>query len=389
MREINGFDKNKFAKELSVFAYKQPRKGWLNEDNRKWVNSTIYLRRRFLHNLSALLYFSFSCPIKCAKLIALVLKELPNLTLLTCFKTIIHIFVGFGLAKEVLNRRIELLHAHFATASTLALCAHILTDVPFSFTAHASGDIYVYSAFLKEKIKRAHRIISISEYNKKYLQLISDHEIDRSKIIVIYNGVEIPSQTTKCESNNLPVLFMSAAFSGVKGHGTLINVLEKLSSRGVAFLCRLAGDGPYYGRIASMIKEKQLEEFVELLGSQPLSNVYENLKKSDIFVFPAETSINGLRDGMPTAITEAMAHGLPVVATAVSGIPEQVIDGFNGYLVYERDEKALADKLEVLLKDPKLRNQMGENGRALAAEKFDTKKTVRQVAKAISSAKKL
>jgi glycosyltransferase involved in cell wall biosynthesis len=356
----------------------------MNQDNRHWTSSTVYLRNRYLYNLISMIFFTFVHPKRCFRLLKLWLKELWRLSPVDSLRALAHLWVGFGLAREVRHQKIDHLHAHFATASTLALVAHILTGSSFSFTAHASGDIYVYSPFLYEKLRCAKRIIAISEYNKKYLQLISNYEVESSKIEVIYNGVEIPSICSDKTNNNPPAIFMSAAFSGFKGHGTLINALAIIKARKIAFVCRLAGNGPDFHQIESMIAKKNLRDCVEQLGAIPLSAVYNHLQHSDIFVFPSEININGLRDGMPTAITEAMAHGLPVVATSVSGIPDQVTDGLNGFLVRERDERSLAGKLVVLLQDKDLRRRMGANSRTIAAEKFDGRKTMQRVAETLA-----
>ncbi len=383
LRETNNFLKAHEVENLSVFAYRLPAQDWINQDNADRIKTTIYLRRRFLFNFLSVMFFLLTRPIKFGQLLSLYASELPKLPLVNGGKTLVHIWAGFGLALEVKRRKIDRLHAHFATASTLALIANILTGVPFSFTAHASGDIYVYSEFLHEKIKRARKIIAISEYNRKYLQLISDCSLVKSKTIVIYNGVEIPQHPIKRISNDVPVIFMSAAFSGFKGHGTLVDALAIVAARGQDFVCRLAGNGPHYKRIAAKIRDAKLADKIELLGSIPLSRVYGNLSESDIFVFPSEININGIRDGMPTAITEAMSYGLPVVATSISGIPEQITDGYNGFIVPERDEQKLAEKIILLLKNEALRKRMGKNSLIVVFEKFDINRNVNMVRKAI------
>lgn len=376
LRETNSFKIDSGVKNFSVFAYRLPKQNWINTEHADWIERAIYLRKRVLFNFMAVLFFVFTCPVKATRLFVLYLHEFPKLPLIKALKTLVHILAGFGLAMEVKRSKIDRIHAHFATASTLSLVANILTGVPFSFTAHASGDIYVYSAFLQEKIKRACQIIAISQYNRKYLQLISDGNLVKSKTAVVYNGVEIPREPVEKNANDIPVIFMSAAFSGFKGHGTLVDALAIVAGNGRDFFCRLAGDGPYYHRIAASIEEAKLGGKIEMLGSLPLSKVYEQLSESDIFVFPSEININGIRDGMPTAITEAMAYGLPVVGTAVSGIAEQITDGYNGFIVPERDENALAAKIDILLQDEKLRREMGANSRIIALNKFDMERNI-------------
>jgi glycosyltransferase involved in cell wall biosynthesis len=78
-------------------------------------------------------------------------------------------------------------------------------------------------------------------------------------------------------------------------------------------------------------------------------------------------------------IAEAMAHGKPVVATRVGGIPELVTDGVNGYLVARGDSEAMSDRILKMLSDPKMRGQMGASGREVVAGKFDLRKNVAQL----------
>jgi len=93
---------------------------------------------------------------------------------------------------------------------------------------------------------------------------------------------------------------------------------------------------------------------------------------TDMFVLPS------LWEGLPTAIIEAMAAGCPVVATAVAGTPEVVIDGETGFLVNPRDPKALAQKIRLLLQDQALCKKMGEAGAKRAREHFSLERMVQE-----------
>ena len=378
LREINYFEDRRLYDEVLVFAYKMPVKEWVNPENLEWMNKAIYTKKRNFFNIMAFLYFMVFNFKGICRIISIWVKEIPSLNISMIAKSIAHIFAGFGVAKNVKKKGIDHMHAHFATASTIALIAHILTGVPFSFTAHASGDIYVSSPFLFEKILRAKKIIAISEYNKKYLELISHYEVDTSKIEVVYNGVDIPILNKKV-TNAPSVLFMSAAYTGFKGYGTLIKALAILKEKKIPFEFYAAGSGPLLEKIKIMVSDYKLEKEVNLLGMQSQTVVQEYLKKADVFVFPSEIYLNGIRDGMPTAITEAMSYGLPIISTYISGIPEQVINGHNGYLVEERNEKALAQKLIVLLSDVKLRNEMGRRSYEMAKFRFDINISIKKL----------
>ena len=128
-------------------------------------------------------------------------------------------------------------------------------------------------------------------------------------------------------------------------------------------LCQIAGDGEDREFLLHLIEKWDLEKSVELLGCLPLDSVYKVLSQSDVFVLLSEIQVSGYRDGLPTAILEAMAFGLPVVSTYISGIPEVVTHGATGFLVPERDPVAAADALEPLILDSELRVRLGSAGR--------------------------
>ncbi len=374
LREVFALKKTDKLDFVDVYSYKRPDRGWENKDHIDLMKKTIYLRSRFLYNLFSLFYFLFFNFIGFCRVFKLWFKESSRLSLKDVYRSFVHIFAGFGLARTAKEHKIEFFHSHFSTASTVALTANLLTDIPFSFTAHASGDIYIYSPFLNEKLKRAKKIIAVSEYNKKYLEAISHYSIDTDKIKVIYNGVTIPEKKISDTSNDIPVLFISAAFTGFKGYGTLVKALEIVKNKKIPFKCFAVGSGPLFEMIKKEIHSHSLDyDFIQL-GAQPYSEVEKFLKMADIFVFPSEIYMNGARDGMPTAITEAMSYSLPVVATYITGIPEQVIDGQNGFLVPERNEYLLAEKIEALLIDQNLRKRMGAESYQIACSKFDIEK---------------
>jgi glycosyltransferase involved in cell wall biosynthesis len=119
---------------------------------------------------------------------------------------------------------------------------------------------------------------------------------------------------------------------------------------------------------------------VELAGARPLDEVYAALSEADVFVLLSEIGPSGYRDSFPTVILEAMAAGLPVLSTSVSGIPEIVLDGVTGMLVRERDVDGATRALECLLDSDELRRSMGHKGRARTRELFDIEQSADQLA---------
>ena len=126
----------------------------------------------------------------------------------------------------------------------------------------------------------------------------------------------------------------------------------------------VVGDGEQGARVAAAVQARGLTAHVELLGTLPRPAAMARLFAADVFCLPSTY------EGLPLAILEAMAAGLPVVATAVAGNPEAVEDGVTGVLVPPESATALADALVALLGDPERRRRMGEAGRARVSERF-------------------
>jgi len=115
---------------------------------------------------------------------------------------------------------------------------------------------------------------------------------------------------------------------------------------------------------------------VALTGPLPQGEVIERLARSALFVLPCVAEAGGGMDNLPTVVMEAMAAGLPVVSTAVGGVPEMVQNGVTGFLVPEHQPSPLADALGRLLVEPALASSLGETGRQRASERFAIDKSV-------------
>jgi glycosyltransferase involved in cell wall biosynthesis len=144
-----------------------------------------------------------------------------------------------------------------------------------------------------------------------------------------------------------------------KGHGVLLDAVATMETE-VGSVC-IVGDGPLDEELATEISERDLDDHVFLTGFR--DDVPAVLAASDILVLPS------FREGTPRVITEAMASGLPVIATDIAGIPEQITDGENGYLIPTGTPEVLTDRLQELLADTELRTQMGAVGKE-HAERF-------------------
>jgi glycosyltransferase involved in cell wall biosynthesis len=161
-----------------------------------------------------------------------------------------------------------------------------------------------------------------------------------------------------------------------KGFPELIEACRLLRERGVAFSCRIVGDGYMREELERQIRESALEGVVTIAGLLPRAAVRDLYRRARLFVLPCVVTPRGDRDGLPNVIVEAMAMGLPVVASNISGIPEAVVEGETGRLTPPHDPEALAEAIQSLWEDPALRARMGRAGHARACERFGLEQNV-------------
>lgn len=143
--------------------------------------------------------------------------------------------------------------------------------------------------------------------------------------------------------------------------------------------CKIVGDGELRDEIAQLIARLNLSKHVEMLGWKTPEEVAKLMERADLFLAPSVTSTDGDQEGTPTVIIEAMARGLPVLATYHSGIPDLIENGRSGYLVPERDPIALAEKLVLLYKYPERCREMGVVGRDWVEQNHDISKLNNQL----------
>jgi glycosyltransferase involved in cell wall biosynthesis len=289
-------------------------------------------------------------------------------------------------ARRMHDLGVARVHAHYATHPALA--AYVirrLAGLPYSFTAHAH-DIYVDRAMLAEKIAQASAVITISDYNRRFLCDLYGPAA-AAKLHVVHCGVDLSvfrPRPVPPASGQFTIVCV-ASLQDYKGHAYLIEACAELRARGVAFRCLLIGDGQERRRIEAQIARLGLADAVALLGRQPRPRVNELLGMADVLALPSITTHYGKKEGIPVALMEALAVGLPVVATAISGVPELIDDGRSGLLVPERDSAALAQAILRLHGDPELRRRLGAAGREKVLREFDLRQTTAQLAALLGS----
>jgi colanic acid/amylovoran biosynthesis glycosyltransferase len=267
------------------------------------------------------------------------------------------------------------LHAHFASRAThVAMLAGLLLGRRFSFTAHAK-DIYheeVDRDVLRVKMRMADLVVTVTDYNRAALLAVGDgiEGLER-KIVRSYNGVDLSLFRPAVEEKRSCRILGVGRLVEKKGFPTLIRACAMLRERGVTASCELIGSGVQEARLREMITDLGLDQIVVLRGGLPLEEVAHEIRTASVVVLPCMVASDGNVDALPTVLLEAMASGVPVVSSAISGIPEIVVEGETGHLVPPGDVVALADAIERILEDPGAADRLGRAGRRRAEQLFD------------------
>lgn len=293
-------------------------------------------------------------------------------------ENILALLASFDLARRLEASGIEHVHAPWAGgAATAAWAASKLTGIPFTFTGRA-WDIYPPDGLMEEKLRDAILVRSETAAGARHLSALTGGESD--KIHVTYNGLSLRPAGQAAVAMEPPYQLLAVGrFVRKKGFPDLLRAAGILAEQGVDFRLTLAGDGTLRRSLEALAARLGIADRVGFPGFVPHDRVGELFLRSDVFVMPSVVAPSGNRDGLPTVILEALAHGVPVVATAVSGIPEILEDGVTGFLVPERDPGALADAIRRMLADRAAALAMGKRGQARVAEHFDSERNHRAV----------
>jgi glycosyltransferase involved in cell wall biosynthesis len=181
------------------------------------------------------------------------------------------------------------------------------------------------------------------------------------RTVVIPNAVDAAAAPQARHGGAPPRIVTVGRLAAPKDPLTLVHALGAIAGRD--WTAELIGDGPQHADVAAAVHALGLEGAVRLAGER--HDVPQRLAEADVFVLSSRS------EGAPLSVLEAMAAGLPVVASAVGGVPELVEDGVTGVLVAPGDPAALAAVLERLLADGDLRRRLGAAGRERVLARFD------------------
>ena len=154
-----------------------------------------------------------------------------------------------------------------------------------------------------------------------------------------------------------------------------------LREKGYQFTCEIIGDGAERQKLSALIQELDLADTVTLRGALPHADVLREYPKATIFVLACIVAEDGNRDGIPNVILEAMAHGLPVISTDISGIPEVVRNQETGWLIKSRSADELSAAIAGVLDNSEASAEIGRNASKFVKEHFDIRRNVGRLIK--------
>jgi len=285
-----------------------------------------------------------------------------------------------ALARLIRRQRFHLVHCHNFYSNIFGTIAARLAGMKTIITSRRDlGGMFTKTQLRVQRLayRFSAAVLANSQGVKRFL--IENEQVPETKIHCVYNGIDTdrftPQEPASDAAESLgiapgsPVVGMVGNLHPWKGFDVFIRIAAAVNASrpGVRFL--IVGDGPQRGALEQMARELHVEQSVTFAGAR--GDIPEILALMSVFVLssPAE--------GLPNAVLEAMACGLPVVASNTGGVPETVNDGETGFLVLPGDTAGFAEKILQLLGDPARAKQMGQAGRRAALENFSCESLVK------------
>lgn len=282
------------------------------------------------------------------------------------------------LAKE---NNYDLTHSFFSVpCGAISLWLKIAKRIPYIISLRGS-DVPGYSdrfkfiyVVLKPLIRFIWKKSGAVVSNSQGLKDLALETNKNQKIDIIFNGIDInnfyPEKSIQ-KNDKFVITLGGTRITARKGINYLIEALSVLIPKYPNIFLRLVGEGNEKENLINLTKELKVDNFVEFVGLIPREKIAPYYQEAKLFVLPS------LNEGMSNAMLEALATGLPILATETGGTSELVEDGKNGLIVKMQDSKDLAEKIEMIIKDEEGREKMGQMSRQ-KAEKMSWKSVARK-----------
>lgn len=369
--------------DVVAWSLRRPPAGFMTDELRGEIERTRYVRplpigRVIMANLRAAL--GPEAVRWWPTILGLTLAAGPNPVEMA--KTKLHVLEAVAWGEQLRRGGYRLVHVQFAdSAATYAHVVARVFGIPYTVAVHAH-DIFMRRfprALSRRRIGGAAAIRVISDFNRRWLDEQLGIAPDRCEVIRC--GVDPAEFTVSGPSDHEPPRLLAVGrLVDYKGFGDLLTACGLLGDRGIEFTCRIIGSGPEEAALAAQLADLGLAGTVEMAGVVPHRDIAAEFARATAFVLPCRVGRGGEMDGIPVAMMEAMARGLPVVSTRLTGIPELVRDGETGLLVESGNPEALAGALARLLVDGHLRTQLGMAARETIVRDYDLDTNTAQLA---------
>jgi colanic acid/amylovoran biosynthesis glycosyltransferase len=374
--------------EVAIFSIKKFNGGMVHDKAAPFIEKTVYLGVRFWMEIFFLhLYMLASKP-------TIYLSTLYKILL---FKTDIKIklnslavfFCSPYYSFVAKKQNIAHLHAHFVTyPALLAWIISRFNKIPFSVTAHAH-DLYLNQDILKLFSDDAKAIVTISNFNKSFiLDKLGWNATAKGKIVsVIHCGMDLTAFDFNADKPSQYVadrkfrILSVGRLSGIKGFEYLLDALALLKQEGLEFSCQIIGDGPLRQELKMQSDSLNLDGCVIFLGAKRSEEVIAYLRDADLFVLACATDKIEVHDGIPVAFMEAMALGVPVVGTNISGISELIVHGVTGLCASPENPVSLKENIAHIMNDYSITFDLVKGARHIIEQQFDIEKNANDLRK--------
>jgi len=280
----------------------------------------------------------------------------------------------------MVRQRPSLIHAHFGIEGVFALPVAAELKIPLVTTFHGfdatletramlgSPAYFRYPLMRRKLAHQGDLFLCASSFIRQRLLSTGFPE---ARTLTHYIGVDCRAIRPRADSEETPVILHVARLVEVKGTEYLLRAFAALALRYDGVRVVIIGDGPLRRRLQALAASLGVADRVDFLGALPHADVLSWTRKAAMLVLPGVRTSNGREEGLGMVLLEAAATGVPIIGSRVGGIPECILDDRTGFLVPERDEHALAQRMTELLDDPARRRRMGNEGRALVERQFD------------------
>ncbi|MDZ7316712.1 MAG: glycosyltransferase family 4 protein [candidate division KSB1 bacterium] len=269
-------------------------------------------------------------------------------------------------------RGIDLIHIHTASYTSFwEKCLYILAArlAGKPVVLHVHGALFdqfydssppIVRSIIRLFLAQCRSVIVLGEKWRRFFQKV----VSEQKLTVIENGIALPAALKRAPHAGPLVFLHLGEISERKGISDLLRAFSLVKEQRSDFILRLVGGGQL-GAAAQLVETLGLGANVEILGPKVGDEKWEMLFRSDVFVLASHA------EGMPIALIEALAAGLPIIAAKAGSVPEMIQDGRNGFLIEPGDFRGLATTALTLLSSPILCESMGRENRSLAERRFD------------------